>query len=120
MAAIALAACATLDRDLFATRQSWQGVSYDEVVARWGAPARSEGKDSHTWVSEGVPWRGGPSVGVGVFGGGSSGVGIGASFPIGQPEPLSRCERTLVFRDGRVAEQAWLGPADYCTGFRRN
>jgi hypothetical protein len=114
-----LTACASVDRDLGATRASWQGASYDDVVARWGPPTQRE-KDSHTWVSEGAPWRGGgPSVGVGVFGGGMSGVGVGVGFPVGQTGATSRCERTFVFQNGLVAEQTWHGPTDYCATFKR-
>jgi len=36
----------------------------------------------------------------------------------GGGEP-ARCERTLVFKDGRVVEQTWLGSAEYCSTFRR-
>lgn len=89
-------------------------------MARWGQPARSDGKDSYTWVSEGVPYSaGGPTVGVGVFGGGVSGVGVGVGFPFGGSPSASHCERTLAFKEGRVVEQNWIGPADYCASFRR-
>jgi hypothetical protein len=32
---------------------------------------------------------------------------------------LQRCERTLFFDKGVVADQAWQGPGDYCASFRR-
>ena len=42
------------------------------------------------------------------------------SFPFGgSAGPTPRCERTLVFRDGNVIEQAWSGPDDYCVNFTR-
>ena len=46
------------------------------------------------------------------------GVGVGAGFPFGQPPPV-RCERTLIFRDGRVSEQTWTGAPEYCASFGR-
>jgi hypothetical protein len=120
-ATLLLASCASVERDLQDARASWQGATYEDVVARWGQPTRSDGKDSYTWVSEGVPYvGGGPTVGVGVFGGGVSGVGVGVGFPFGGGGgSVSRCERTLVFQEGRVVEQNWIGPADYCASFRR-
>jgi hypothetical protein len=119
-ATLLVASCASVERDLQDTRASWQGATYEDVVARWGQPTRSDGKDSYTWVSEGVAYRaGGPAVGVGVFGGGVSGVGVGVGFPFGGSTSASQCERTLVFNEGRVVEQNWIGPADYCASFRR-
>ena len=91
----------------------------------WGAPARStalgEGREAHTWVSQQPPaYRGGPSVGVGVFGGsGGSGVGVGVGFPFGGSTRAESCERTLVFSERRVAEQTWTGPAAYCARFKK-
>jgi hypothetical protein len=32
---------------------------------------------------------------------------------------LIRCDRTLVFRNGRVAEQTWQGDPAFCESFRR-
>jgi len=41
------------------------GATYDEVVLRWGAPARStkltDGRDVYTWVSDGT-YPGGAST----------------------------------------------------------
>jgi hypothetical protein len=122
-----LAACATTEK----ARESWLGASYDETVRAWGPPAKSaklaDGSDVHTWVSEAGPtYRTGPSVGFGIggfgIGGGhSTGVGVGASVPIGQGSatPPARCERTLTFRDGRLAEQSWIGPDEICAGYAR-
>src|SRR5688572_17859462 len=109
---LALAACASrFERDVDEARQSWQGATYEEVVARWGNPSRSEG-ERHSWHTQGEPIRRQPMVGV--FGGGG-GVFGGASFPFGgSEEPGPRCDRTLTFRQGRVVDQAWTGPADYC------
>jgi hypothetical protein len=101
-------------------------------VRAWGAPVRggklADGSEVHTWVSEAGPtYRSGPSVGIGVGGfgggrgGGGVGVGVGGSFPIGQGSvtPPARCERTLTFRDGRLVEQAWLGPDEICAEYTR-
>lgn len=107
-----------------APRSGWDGASYDEVVRAWGAPARStkltDGSNVYTWVSEGVGTRGrvSPSVGVGISSGGGVGIGTGVMFGSGGGEPV-RCERTLIFREGWVAEQNWQGPSEYCDSFRR-
>ena len=125
LAAIALAACALPDPGLVAARESWRGASYDEVVAAWGPPARSvkaSGQETHTWVSEDRMPRGGTGVfgGVGVGSGGRVGVGIGVGGAIfgGSGEPV-RCERALVFREGRVAAEDWNGEPEFCKRFRR-
>lgn len=123
-ALIVLAGCATSPPvDTGAARGSWQGASYDEVVGSWGVPARStqlsDGRDAHTWVSESVESRGVVWPSIGIFGG-SGGVSIGTGVTIGQgASETIRCERTLIFRSGRVVDQTWLGPADYCNTFRR-
>jgi hypothetical protein len=94
------------------------------VVRAWGPPLREaalpDGRTQRTWASEFRRPRGSiyPSIGVGVGGGNVGvGVGIGGSTPIG--EDLQRCERTLVFADGRVAEQTWTGNESYCATLRR-
>jgi hypothetical protein len=123
-----LAACATVgvEQEVQEARQSWEGATYDDVVARWGPPARSatpaEGTQVHTWVSQEPPVRGsGPSVGVGVFGGSGvgTGVGVGIGFPFGATVNPSACERTLTFKDGQLAEQQWTGDPAYCRYFKR-
>jgi hypothetical protein len=107
-----------------APQSGWDGATYDEVVRAWGTPARStkltDGSNVYTWVSEGAGTRGrvSPSVGIGVSSGGGVGIGTGVMFGSGGGEPV-RCERTLIFREGRVAEQNWQGPSDYCDSFRR-
>lgn len=120
-----LAACAapaTLRED---AARTWAGAPYDEVVARWGAPTRSatlaDGRIVHTWVSEATQRRGTVFPSIGLFGGsgGIGGVGVGATVGPGGVG-LARCERTLVFRDGRAVEQTWLGDGDYCGSFRRS
>ena len=95
-------------------------------MARWGPPARStkpgEGTETHTWTSQEAPVRPyGPSVGVGVFGGsgGRGGVGVGVGFPFGTTVNPATCERTLTFKDGRLAEQHWTGDPSYCRYFKR-
>jgi len=107
---------------------SWHGASYDEVVRAWGAPARStrlsDGADVHTWVSDAPQTQGRvtQSVGVGMRsgGGGSSiGIGTGVRFSGGSRGAPARCERTLIFREGRVSEQQWQGSAEVCEAFRR-
>lgn len=103
-------------------RDAWLGAGYDEVVARWGVPARStklsEGRDAHTWVSESARRRGSlwPSIGVGI---GSGGVGIGTGVTVAPGTEAVRCERTLIFKDARVVSQSWAGGDDYCNEFVR-
>jgi hypothetical protein len=124
LAAVLLAGCATRGDEIAEAREPWQGATYDEVVRAWGTPARStklsDGSSVYTWVSEGVGTRGrvSPSVGVGISSGGGVGIGTGVMFGSSGGEPV-RCERTLIFREGRVAEQNWQGPAEYCSSFRR-
>jgi len=118
-----LAACASTG-ETTGPESGWNGASYDDVVRAWGTPARStkltDGADVYTWVSEGAGTRGrvSPSIGIGMSSGGGVGVGTGITFGSGGGEPV-RCERTLIFRNGRVAEQKWQGPAEYCESFRR-
>ena len=105
-------------------QSGWDGATYDDVVRAWGTPARTtkltDGSNVYTWVSEGVGTRGrvSPSIGIGVSSGGGVGVGTGVMFGSGGGEPV-RCEHTLIFREGRVAEQNWQGPAEYCDSFHR-
>jgi hypothetical protein len=121
---VVLAGCAA-PAELTEARDSWDGATYDEVVLRWGTPARStklsDGRDVYTWISDSVGSRGNSSVGFGIGGGRGGGVGIGTGimFGSGGGEPV-RCERTLVFKDGRVDEQTWQGPAEYCRSFGRS
>jgi len=118
-----LAACAAPGEGV-GPDTGWNGASYDDVVRAWGTPARStklsDGSSVYTWVSEGVGTRGrvSPSVGIGISSGGGVGMGTGVIFGSSGGEPV-RCERTLIFREGRVAEQNWQGPAEYCSSFRR-
>ena len=121
-----LAACATAE-DVKKAQGSWQGASYEDVLRAWGAPARStktaDGREWHTWVSEGAPPPP-PSVGVGLggfsFGRGSGvGVGVGTSVPVGAPPPPERCERTLVFADVKLVDQQWNGPPSLCAPLKR-
>lgn len=125
LAAVALSACASMTTEK--ARESWSGASYEEVVRVWGAPARSgklaDGADVHTWVTEAGPSvRSGPSMSIGGFGGsGGRGVGVGVGFPIGggSATPPARCERTLTFRDGRLADQSWIGADEVCADYQR-
>jgi hypothetical protein len=95
-----LAGCShmSVEQELEQAKGSWQGATYDEVVARWGPPAKSatlsDGRQTHTWTSQEAPVRpyGGPSVGVGVFGGsGGGGVGVGVGFPFGMTVNPASC-----------------------------
>ena len=121
---ILLTGCATL-ADVEKAKNSWQGMPYEEVVSRWGAPTRSttltDGRQVSTWVTEGAA-RGAFPGSVGVFGG-SGGAGIGAMIGLpgmgGGGGELQRCERTLTFRDGRVTEQNWIGQPALCGAFKR-
>ncbi len=101
---------------------SWDGATYDEVVLRWGTPARStkltDGRNVYTWVSESAGSRGSSAVGFGIGSGGGIGIGTGIMFGSGGGEAV-RCERTLIFNAGRVDEQNWQGPAEYCRSFAR-
>ena len=123
---VLLAGCAAPGGELTEARDSWDGATYDEVVLRWGTPARStklsDGRDVYTWVSDSVGSRGSSSVGFGIGGGRGGGVGIGTGimFGSGGGEPVARCERSLIFKDGRVDEQTWQGPAEYCRTFGRS
>jgi hypothetical protein len=115
-----LAGCATTG-DVIKARDSWNGAHYDDVVSRWGAPNRSttlaDGRLVATWVAEGAS-SGFPGA-IGVFGG-SGGGGIGATIGLpgmGGGGELQRCERTLTFRNGRVAEQSWIGHPALCSAY---
>jgi hypothetical protein len=121
-----LAGCATT-ADIEKAKASWQGATYDEVVARWGVPSRqtslADGSQVYSWSSEGGGGGGGYSgSSVGVFGG-SGGVGIGIGLPLpgmgGGGGEIQRCERSLTFKGGRVVDQIWQGSPRFCEGFRR-
>ncbi len=115
------AGCATM-ADMDRAKGTWLGSSYDEVVSRWGVPARqtvlSDGAQVYTWVSE---RGGGYPASAGVFGG-SGGGGIGVSIPLpgmGGGEH-QRCERTLTFRRDRVVDQLWQGHPGFCSTFTKS
>ncbi len=114
-----LTACAGLGTNMNDARNSWQGISYQDVVQQWGQPTRSgdaeNGRKSHTWVSEGQMSRIVPSIGF--FFGSSS--GIGGEVTPQRTGPLRRCERTLIFQDEKVVEQTWTGDDNYCSTFIR-
>jgi hypothetical protein len=118
-------ATATVEQEFDQAKNSWQGAAYEDVVTRWGPPARSatlpDGRQTHTWSSQEAPLRApGPSVGVGVFGGsGGGGVGIGMGFPFGTTVNPATCERTLTFKDNQLLEQSWVGDPAYCRYFKR-
>ena len=116
-----LAGCATT-ANVNEAKASWYGATYDEVVAAWGQPASQttldDGLQGYTWISRSA----GYGTSLGVYGGsGGGGIGIGISLPLpGMGVPVGgQCQRTLSFKDGRVADQIWQGPAQYCSIFRR-
>jgi hypothetical protein len=119
-----LAGCAsTPEGDIPGAQSSWHGATYDDVVRSWGAPARStkltDGRDAHTWVSESIASRPSFWPSLGIFGG-SGGVGFGTGVTMGPGGgELQRCERTLILQNGRVVDQTWQGPSDFCSSFRR-
>jgi len=107
-----------------AAKVTWAGVTYDEVVARWGQPVDhttlSDGGYVYTWVSETVEPRGRLYPSLSFFGGSGGGIGIGTGVAVGPGGgELVRCSRTLVFRDARVADQTWQGDPAFCDNFRR-
>lgn len=114
-----LAGCATM-ADVEKARRSWQGATYDEVVAQWGQPASqsepADGTQAYTWFSE----RGGGGSSIGAYGG-SGGAGVGISMPLPGMglAPPGRCQRSLSFKDGRVVDQIWQGSTNYCSIFGR-
>ena len=101
LAASALAACAATGDELAATRESWRGATYDQVLMAWGTPSQSS-VDSHTWLSD----ESAPRIQ------GSGGVG-------GMIFAAARCDRTLAFRDARVVDARWAGDPEYCKRFAR-
>lgn len=113
--ALSAAACASMDADYRSARGSWQGAAYEEVLAAWGPPTRSERggpQGRHTWSTEdrvavrpGSPVYGG--AGGAIFGAGSTN------------EAVVRCDRTLVFRGGRVSDATWTGDPAFCARFAR-
>ena len=121
--AVLLAGCASMDVDVNAARNSWDGTRYDDVVAQWGAPVRNatlaDGRESCTWVSEGTV-SSGSVLPVTIYGS-NRGVGVGTALPgfgYGSSE-LARCERNLIFKGGSVVEQSWQGNARFCNSFKR-
>jgi hypothetical protein len=99
-----LTGCATTDAEL-----SWRGATYEELVAAWGAPSRSA-RDTQTWISADEAPQAQRS--------GSGGAG-GAIFSGSPTEKVAHCERTMVFRDGRVADARWSGDRAFCKTFKR-
>jgi len=122
-----LVACSTVtvEEEFEQAKSSWVGATFDEMVTRWGPPTRSatlsDGRQTHTWTSQEGPIRaGGPSVGVGVFGGShGGGVGVGFGFPFGTTYNPPICERTVTFQEGTLSEQNWTGDPGYCRYFKR-
>ena len=120
---VLLAGCASVESDFTSARDSWLDAPYDEVVLHWGTPVRStrltDGRNVYTWVSDGSLPRGNVRPSIGISGGsGGLSIGTGVMFGSGGSEHV-RCERTQIYKDGRVEEQTWQGPVDYCSTFRR-
>lgn len=67
---------------------------------------KSGGLENHTWLTEERVARAGG-------GGGAGGAIFGAGGESG------RCERTLMFRDGRVVDEDWSGEPEFCKRFGR-
>src|SRR5258708_37065705 len=117
-----LAGCATPGAELAEATGSWDGATYDEVVLRWGAPARStkltDGRDVYTWVSDSAGSRGSSAVGFGIGGGGGGGIriGHGAKFGTGGGAP-GRRSGTQIFKGGTVREADPPGPGHDCRSF---
>jgi hypothetical protein len=115
----ALAGCATM-ADVEKAKASWQGATYEEVVASWGQPVTQTtlegGLEAYTWMSQSA----GSGGAVGAYGG-SGGGGIGISLPLPGMGGMVRgqCQRTLSFKDGRVVDQIWQGSTQYCSIFSR-
>src|SRR5258706_14345169 len=103
---VVLAGCVAPGGELADTRGSWDGATYDEVVLRWGAPARStkltDGRDVYTWVSESAGSRGSSAVGFGIgSGGGGIGICTGGMFGSSAGEAVS-FGRTPIVQDRHV------------------
>jgi hypothetical protein len=116
-----LASCATM-ADVDKAKGSWQGATYDQVVAQWGQPvnqsAPADGMQTYTWFSQRT---GGGGSSVGAYGGsGGGGVGISMPLPGFGAAPPGKCQRSLSFKDGRVVDQIWQGSANYCSIFGRD
>jgi hypothetical protein len=106
LAASGAAACAAIDSELTAARESWRGATYEQVVAAWGPPARST-QSSHTWISEDREAQ-------------RSGGGVGGVLFTSPSDAAARCERTLVVQDARVVRAGdWIGERSFCTRFAR-
>jgi len=121
---ILLAGCASTGGDIQGARDSWNGAAYDEVVSHWGAPQRhktlADGAQAYTWESEGRNDAGPGYSSIAALGGsGGASMGITGALPEHGGSELVRCDRLLVFRNGRVAEQTWQGQPVFCDRFRR-
>mgnify|MGYP007062753302 FL=1 len=81
----------------------------------------SDGRLVYTWYSEGMVPRSSVWPSIGVSAGSGMGVGIGVGVSAGASRDVQvSCERTLIFKDRRVVDQTWQGPADFCSAFRRS
>lgn len=122
---LGLGGCASLFEPYVSAADTWNGATYEEVVTRWGTPVRStsfnDGRMVYTWVSEGTISAGGVWPSVGISGGRRGGIGVGVGVGMGAGRLLQvSCERTLIFANGRVNEQTWQGPPEFCDAFRKS
>ena len=119
---VLLAGCTTLGGDIEGAKRSWHDARYDDVVAKWGTPSRhstlADGREVYAWESTGSSGFLSPGS-VGIYGGSGMGIGISLGLPgMGGGAPR-RCDRMLVFAEGRVLEQTWQGSPAFCDQFRR-
>jgi len=90
---------------------SWYGATYDEVVLRWARRCAVPSSTTAAMSIPGFPKAQAPGarsavVGIGIGSGGVASVPGDVRTSGGEPQ---RCERTLIFKAGRVDEQTWQG-----------
>jgi hypothetical protein len=108
-------------------RQSWDGATYDDVVAQWGQPQSSsrlaDGTNVYLWSWQSPAMSSsGARVGFGLFGGsGGLGTGVGVNVPVGGASSSApeRCDRRMYFREGWLVRQEWQGAPRLCEMFSR-
>ncbi len=116
-----LTGCTTMPEEPNRVQNAWLGASYEDVVRHWGTPVRStsfnDGRMVYTWYTEGVVPRRDVWPSYGIYG--NRGIGSPPGYSAYR-EVMVSCERTLIFKEGRVAEQTWLGVSSFCDNFVRN
>jgi hypothetical protein len=123
-ATLQLTGCATVPEEANRDQRvqnTWLGATYEDVVRRWGTPVRStsfnDGRLVYTWYTEGIVPRRDVWPSYGIYGNRGLGGGIDHSA---YREVQVSCERTLIFKEGRVAEQTWIGVSSFCDQFGRS